>query len=343
MKPKIKIHSGNCKKIGMWDVGDGGQNELTTWRCKDRVNCNSCGFIYTKTSGRLDTVEQAIADGAFVYTLPKNKWNSARTVATRQGMDSYIKLNDKYGENCFVITDFVIKHKNVVIVEDVSILNFYEIIRFSVGSNQFKGKYALTPKDNDGDNLEMDSEYKVYFPIFAYRDTNKIVSPTMMSDAIMSRMYINPKFGKITSDNVHDFMVWRAEVVASIVALDKPELKLVGFYERVKPENKARLDAGEAITNRVVESKEVSGPPIRNAVQKFIDEIQFDDVPTLFKLSDFPIVTGSWDYNDGVMSIDQDRELMDAYGKMLVDWIDNGGKLIPFDEFKAEWAGVIGS
>jgi len=314
-KKKNKRKAG-CKKSGEWTQGGAGyQPELILYRCKDRVNCDVCGYIYVEVSGRLATVENAINDGAKVYCVPNSEWNKVRRYETKRGLDTYIKIS-KDGTSYIVAKD--LSHDAATEI-DPEIIDFSTLIRYSQGSNQFKGEYAI----NRTEKKVLDFEFSTYFPLFADRWTENVISPDVLAPSYLAGMYKNPLMGLITSENIQEYMIWRAEVLASTIALDNPNWKAIGFYKETHKTNKAEIDTGEAVTYRDTANSKLHGPGISDATAALIDAIQHGEKPPLFKIDierETNVVTGSWEYLDGLLVLETEVAQVKAYQEAEFKW-----------------------
>lgn len=291
------------KKGRFSSSGVGFQPGVVNWRCKDRINCDYCGNHFVIKQGKLEAVEKAIYSGAHVYVVSPEDWDRVKKYAARNKLDgSYIRIS--YSGLIYVLIPFL-DHEAARQIDYP--LDFYKIIRNSDGRISFIGDYSISKEKKA--RQKKDFKFVSYLPIFADRTTEEIIAPTKLPKSIQSRVYINPIFGIITSKNVVDYMKWRAEAIASIVSLEKPEYKIVGFYEEDHWTNKDALDAGEVITNRVVESK-LYGPEIKDDVIRMIDAIQFGDTPPLFNIDNYSIIKGPWEYINGMVVLEEDLEKM---------------------------------
>lgn len=303
-----------CMKKGRFTSKiTGMQPGVINWRCDDRKNCDICGYIYVVKDGRLSAVEEALIAGASVYICNKSDWNAIRRWESKRGLNkNYIKIT--IGTTNYIVA-FNLSHKLVQKLDTKP--NFYELLRYSDGRTQFSGEFAL-PKEEKEKSVK-DFEFSSYLPIFADRQTEKIIAPTKIPKSLLSRIYINPLYEEVNSSNVELLMEWRAEALASVISLDKPEWKLVGFYEEEHQVNKEELDSGDLVTNRHVNSK-LRGPAIADQTERMIDAIQFGEMDPLFKIDNYSVVRGKWEYIDGEVVLEVDAAQIKAYKEAEFKW-----------------------
>lgn len=313
----------NCGKNGkITTAGKGGQITYLRYWCGDKVNCKKCRYIFNRTEGRLTAIEQAISDGAFVYVVNPADWKTVRTAADRSGNNKdYIKFIHQ--GVIYFITHAPAHAKSRVI--NPANVNFDKILAEVTDKTYFKGKYdryIYAENKNRRDRRKKDTFYYTYFPILRNRSTKKIVSPDNLPPVYLAHMCINSKFGTITSENVQEFMIWRAEAVASIALLNDARLELYAFYEEKKKEVKADLDAGQAVTNRRIPESFLDGPELDSAQASLIDAITFGEHPPLYKLKDYPIVRGKWNAGEDIeTTFEQKLDTFEDYGLEIDDLV----------------------
>ncbi len=304
---KFVVTPENCGKKGkITTTGRGCQITHVIYRCGDRINCGVCRYIFTETEGRLPAIEQAIADGASVYAVSQEDWKTVRQAADRSGQNGdYIKFTHQ--DTIYFITHAPEHPKSRVL--EPALINFSVLLAESTGNTYFRGKYDRYnyTEMSRRDRREKDFVYNTYFPIFKHKRTGNLIPPEKIAPIYLAHMFINPKFGVITSDNVQDFMIWRAEVMASVVLLNDANMSLFAFYVEEKKEIKEDLDAGQAVTNRRIPESFPDGPEIDSAQTNLIMAITFGEHPPLYKLKDFPVVKGNWNTEDGAETVFEQR------------------------------------